>query len=139
MSVKSSASSSSALRGGRLPRIPLGKKYSSTDNGETTNSASPSSSSQQQQREESPQRAVTKDQTPELDVDSKRLRGERHSGVLHEPDGPSEDVAAVTREEQLGREFVRSREEHGEERRLSRRAVSRVTLGGRERSEQEYV
>ena len=35
--------------------------------------------------------------------------------MLHEPDGPSEDVAAVTREEQLGREFVRSREEHGEE------------------------
>ena len=47
MSIKSSASSSSAFKGGRLPRIQLGKKYSSTDNGDTTNtnSASPSSSS----------------------------------------------------------------------------------------------
>ena len=46
MSIKSSASSSSAwLKGGRLPRIPLGKKYSSTDNGDTTNTNSASSSS----------------------------------------------------------------------------------------------
>jgi hypothetical protein len=74
-----------------------------------------------------------------MDVHSKRVRGVRAGGVLHEPDGPSEDVAAITREEQLGGEFVRSDTEHGEERRVDRRTVSRVTVGGGERSEQEYV
>ena len=62
----------------------------------------PAERREQRERKNSPQRAFTKDQTPAMDIHTKRVRRVRAGGVLHESNGQSEDVTTVTREEYLG-------------------------------------
>ena len=62
----------------------------------------PAERAEQRERKNPPQRAFTKDQTPAMDIHTKRVRRIRAGGVLHESNGQSEDVTTVTREEYLG-------------------------------------